>query len=588
MSTALASTTVVRTWADAEAWITRVIAGEEVVGELVRRAAERHVDDLAHAHERGIYFDAEAANARLEFCSMVRHVTSSAGALAREPFVPQPWQCFVLGSVHGWKRENGVRRFTLAYCEVGKKNGKTFMLASEGLWATGFDGEESAEVYSIATKEDQARLSWSPAERMLRFSPDLQRYFESTKKSIFDPETGSAWKPLGSDSDTQDGLNPSCLLVDELHRHPDGELYTTLRLSMAARLQPLTWVITTAGTGRESFCWSVRKQCQDILEKHHADDTVFAFIATLDAGDDWRDESKWRKANPNLDVSVQLDFLREERDKAIRNPRLENSFRRFHANEWVEQITRWLPMHRWDACGSVEAGDLNAAKAWREMAMRALAGEKCYTGLDLGRTSDLTAAVHVFPPRTLRSFLPKKWIVIPQFWLPEAKLDASSGEGDHVAYKVWADHDFVRLVEGDCTTSDDLFDDVVAFCEPFSPIEIPYDPGAGARDVAVRLATAGLPMFEYSQGWVNISPAAKKLEELVLNGELEHGGNPVLRWNAANVAVKIDANENLRPSKQKSTGRIDGISATINAIGRVIVNAPKAQSATALYGVLIV
>jgi len=557
----------VRTWADAEAWIEDVRAGRFLVGELVRAAVERHVRDLEEGEARGLWFDVDAANARLEFCASNVHTKDGVTVRVGDPFVPEPWQCFVLGSAHGWKRVDGRRRFTLIYLELGKKNGKTFMLAGEGLWDTAFDGVAGAEVVSIATKEDQARLSWEPAEKMVAFSPELQQVFRVNRGRIIDDETGSVWRVLGSDSKTEDGINPSVVLADEIHRHPDGELFEMCRGSMAARREPLVWATTTAGAGRESFCWSLRTQCEKVVRGLTRDDAVFAFIACPDKGDDWRTETAWRKANPSLGATITLEFLEEECRKAQQNTRLENTFRRYHCNEWTEQLVRWLPMAKWDQCSSVEAGNWEKAAEWRAQLANALAGEQAYSGFDLGRTSDLCAIAHLFPPRKGRLYEPEKWIVLPHFWLPSGKLDPETGEADGVPYREWEKLGFVTIVEGDAIVSDDLEHDVVEFCAPFRLIQVPYDPAAGARDLAVRLQDRGMPMLEYSQGWANISPAAKKLEELILTTKLEHGGNPVLRWNAANAVVKVDSSENLKPQKGKSSGRIDGVSALINAIG---------------------
>lgn len=574
----------VRTWtADVEPWIVGVLDGSVLANDLVRAAVRRHVNDLATGPDRGLWFDVEAADARLAFCALQNHVE---GRLAHHGFVPEPAQAFILGSVHGWKRSDGRRRFTTAYIEVGKKFGKTFMISGEGLWLTGFDGEEGAKVFSIATKEEQAKLSWEPARRMIELSEDLQGYYRLNAKRIIDDASGSYWAPLGRDTDSEDGKNPSGLLVDELHRHPDGELYNTVQMSMSTRVQPLVWIITTAGAGRESFCWSVHRDSENIIRGIARDDSTFAFIATRDEDDDWRSETAWRKANPNIGVTVSLEFVQELCEKAKRNPRLENDFRRFYCNEWTETAVRWIKMEEWDACSTVQAGNWEAAEVWRRAALEALRREPCYTGLDLGRTNDLCASVHLFRPRAGRAFLPSKWIVIPHFWLPSAKIDPDTGEADGVPFRTWERLGFLTIVEGNAITSEDLEEDLVKWCDPFRVVELPYDPAAGGRDTAVRLANHKLNVIEFGQGWMNISPAAKKLESLVLLHEIEHGANPVLRWNAGNAAVKTDSNENLRPTKAHSSGRMDGISALINAIGRAMLSPEKKVSVYERRGVI--
>lgn len=568
-ATALETEVAVLTVADVARYCDDVIAGRIVVGELVRLAVERHLRDLERQDTSGFpfYFDEEAANRRLEECALVSHIK---GPLAGERFTPAPWQAFILAAVHGWRRsESGLRRCRVAYVQVAKKNGKTFLLIGEGFHGLGFDGELGAEVYSIATAEEQAKLSWSPARTLLTLYPDreLGRIFEFTTKTIHDESTGSRWAPLGRDSRTHEGKNTSTLLADELHAHPDGELVDNMRAGMAARSQPLTIFTTTAGTGRESYCYGVRAQAEKVLRGISHDETFFAYVAELDKGDDWRDESVWPKANPSLGLSVSLEFLREERDRALANPRLENSFRRYHCDEWVEQVTRWLPMHKWDECSAVPTWNLEAARDWREARLRELRGQRCRAGLDMARTTDLCAFVLLFEP--LSESAP--WIPVPWFWIPRAKVDGATGQADGVPFAVWERLGFVTIHDGDVIDENLVEEDVFQICKPYRLEQLRYDPACGGTGCAIRLADRSLPMVECSQGWETISPASKKLEEIVLARRLDHGANPVLRWNAANVAIKTDSNDNYRPAKDKSTGRIDGIAALIMALSGFLV-----------------
>ncbi len=554
----------VRTSADPDAYVADVLAGRVIVGELVRLAVERHARELERSADPAFpfVFDRAAVDRRLALCPLLQHVK---GELAGQPFVPEPWQCFVIGSTHGWRRRaDGRRRFTTVYMQVAKKNGKTFVGAGEGLHGLGFDGEDGAEVYSIATKEEQAKLSWQPAKTIVERSAELREVFGTSTKTIYDEETASFWRPLGSDSKKQDGMNPSTLLVDELHAHPNGDLYNNMQMSMAARRQPLTFIMTTAGAGRTSFCYSIRVQCEKVLRGVVQDDTTFAFIAEPDPGDDWRTETAWRKANPNLGVSVKLDFLREQCEAAQRNPRKENDFRRYHCDQWVEQAVRWIPMHRWDACSTVPAWDFEAQVAWHGDALERLAGRRGRGGLDLARTIDLCAAVMLFPPGAPG----EKWTVVPHFWLPEARLE--NGEADGVPYAVWQRAGLLTVHDGNAIDDTYIEEFVAGWDARYAIEEWAYDPACGGTSLAIRLANRGLSMIEFAQTWKNISPAAKQLEALVERGLLEHGAHPILRWNAANVCARTDANDNIRPAKDKSTGRIDGIAALLNALGRAI------------------
>lgn len=559
---ATADAVSVLTVVDVEEYVGDVLAGRIVTGELVRLAAERHVRDLERQSSPDFpyYWDPDEANRRLEECPLLRHVK---GPLAGQPFVPAPWQAFVLASIHGWRRVgSGLRRYTYAYLQVAKKNGKTFLLIGEGFHGVAFDGEMGAEVYSIATAEDQARLSWLPGKQMLDQYKDLRDIVESTKKAIYDEQTGSTWRPLGRDSRVHEGKNTSTLLVDELHAHPDGDLVDNMSSGMAARAQPLTIVTTTAGAGRESYCYGVRMTAERILRGIAPDETFFAFVAEIDTGDDWRDESCWGKANPSLGYSVQLQFLREARDKAVANPRLENSFRRYHCNQWVEQRTRWIQMHKWDACSSVPVYDQAAQAAWRQLMLASLRGKRCVGALDMARTTDLCAFGLLFAPAVAGG----KWIWLPWFWLPSAKLDEDTGQADGVPYRVWQRLGFVTIHDGDCIDGNLVEQDVYDLTRLYRVTKLAYDPACGGTDVALRLQDQSVPMIECSQGWATISPATKKLDEIYRAAQLEHGANPVMRWNAANVAIKTDTNDNFRPAKDKSSGRIDGVMALIMAI----------------------
>ena len=292
--------------------------------QLVRLAVERHARDLETGAERGLRFDREAAGYALRFFSFLRH---SKGEWAGQPFALEPWQQFLIWAAFGWKRADGLRRFRTVYEEVPRKNGKTTMLAGLGLYLLTADGEPGAEVYSAATKRDQAKLSWTEAVRMRGASPSLSRMVQHFRASdnLSVEATASKFQPLGADADTMDGLNIHAALIDELHAHRTRAVVDVLNTATGSRRQPLIWEITTAGYDRNSVCYEHHEYSRQVLEGTVEDDSWLAWISTIDEGDDWKDESTWAKANPNLGISVKLDDLRRKAEQAKRMPSAQNA-----------------------------------------------------------------------------------------------------------------------------------------------------------------------------------------------------------------------------------------------------------------------
>lgn len=525
-----------------------VLSGDIPAGNLVRLACQRHLDDLKHGHLRGLTFDDAAAEHVIQFFSFLRH---SKGEWAGTEFELAPWQRFIVGSLFGWKRRDGTRRYRTAYNEIARKNGKSTLSAGIGLYLAFFDDEPGAEVYAAATKRDQAKIVWSEGKRMVQNTPALRARIKAFVNNLHIEATASKFEPLGADADSMDGLNIHGAIVDEVHAHKTRNMIDVLDTATGARRQPLIWYITTAGHDRDSVCWELRDYGVRILEGQIEDDSVFAFIATIDPGDDWRDENVWVKANPNLGVSVKLDDLRSKAERAAKVPGQQNAFKRLHLDVWTEQAERWLSVEAWDECG--QEPDI-----W--------AGRECFAGLDLSSTTDITAFVAVFPPEDRDG----PWDVVARFWIPGDNIREKS-ERDRVPYDVWVDAGYVTATEGNITDYDVLREEVKAFATEYQVREIPYDPW-NATQLATQLGNDGATVVPMSQGYSVMSEPAKFLESLVLGGRIRHGNNPVLRWMAANVAVQHGPNDSIRPTKAKSNGRIDGIVALIMALGRASVH----------------
>lgn len=541
------------------------VAGALVVGRLVRLAAERHLRDLRDGAARGLVFDAARAADAIEFFCCLRHTKGEWGG---QPILLTPPEAFVIGSLFGWLRTDGLRRFRTGYVEVGKKFGKSSLAAGVGLLLAFFDGEAGAEVYAAATKRDQAKVVWDLARDMVLKSPGLRRRIQVRANNLHSLESLSKFEPLGRDSEGLDGINPHGKIVDELHRHKTREIWDVLETSSGARRQPLTFVITTAGADPLSICWEQHDYVVKVLEGVLDDDTTFGFIATLDvceacrakgrtapddtcgACDRWDDERVWAKANPNLPITPKLDDLRKLAREAREKPAALNAFKRLRMNVWTEGVTLWLTADAWAACGA---------------SLAPLRGRRGILGLDLSSTTDLSALVAVFPDDD------GAVDILAHFWMPSDNI-AERVKRDRAPYDVWARDGFLTLTEGNVIDYDVIFEAIVGLPERegVEIVELGYDPW-NATGLVTRLQGAGIPCVPIRQGFGSLSAPSKELETLVAGRRLRHGGHPVLSFCAANTVTEIDAAGNIKPSKARSQGRIDGIVALVTALARVIV-----------------
>jgi phage terminase large subunit-like protein len=555
----------------ADQYISDVLAGRVVACHWVKQAAQRHLDDLRDGAARGLRFDQTEAEHVLKFFSILKH---SKGEWAGQPILLEPWQQFMLWCLFGWKRADGTRRFRTAYIEVARKNGKSTIGAGVGLYLLAADGEPGAEIYSAATKRDQARITHLEAVRMVKASPMLKKRIRTFRDNLNIEGTASKFEPLGADSDTMDGLNIHGAIVDEIHAHKTRDTWDKIDTGTGSRRQPLMFGITTAGYDRQSLCWTLNEYTKKILDRVIDDDSFFGMIFTLDDGtngsarDDWQDETTWIKSNPNLGVSKKLDDLRRKAERAKEMPSAQNSFLRLELNVWTQSETKWMPIEHWRACGL----PIDYSK---------LAGRKCYAGLDLSSTSDLTAWVLVFPP------LPGEdvYLVQSRFWIPEENLQKRVHD-DRVPYDVWLRGGFLASTPGNVIDYDFIFEQIERDAKEFKIEEIAFDRWGAAR-VANVLQAKGLVMVEFGQGFASMSPPMKELERLVMSHKLAHGNNPVLNWMADNVVATLDPAGNIKPDKEKSREKIDGIVSLIMALDRAMRNNGAAMSVYEARGVRV-
>lgn len=553
-----------------------VAAPERTLGKYERLCWERQERDLALAypdgmpadprqtqHPRGFWFDQKAADHVNGFVE--RYCRHSKGEWAGELIQLEPWQRQKNAIAFGWKRADGTRRFRITYVEIPRKNAKSTEAAALGLYLTVGDNEPGAEVYSSATKKDQAKIVHTAAVEMVKASPSLSRWLKTFRNNIHCSRLGSKFEPLGSDSDTLDGLNAHGNIIDELHAHKNRGVWDVLDTSMGARRQPMTIAITTAGIyDPESIGWQMHDHAVKVLEGVLEDEGFFAFIACAEDDDDWTDPATWRKANPNLGVSIREDYLEGQCAKAKAQPSFLNTFLRLHLNRWTQQRDRWLSIEKWNAC---EPRNLTHAEMLAREA--GWAGQVCYGGLDLASTIDLAALVLVFAlEEGAIGFLAR-------FWAPEETVMERSRR-DRVPYDAWVRDGWLTATPGNVIDYDFIQAEVLVLGAQYKLRELAFDPW-NATQTATQLTGEGVTMVEVRQGYRSLSEPAKELEKLIVAGKVRHGGHPVLRWMVSNVAKREDPNGNIAPDKSASSEKIDGVVASILALSRLIVQpAPPA------------
>ena len=478
------------------------------------------------------------------------------GEFHGKPFLLLPWQKQIISDVFGTVRDEApdTRQYNQVYIEIGKKNGKSELGAALALNMLCNDDEWKAEVYSCAADRQQAGIVFDVAADMVSQSPALSRRIKvipSTKRMVYEP-TGSIYQVLSSEVATKHGLNVSACIFDELHTQPTRKLYDVMTQGSGdARKQPLFIFLTTAGTDRNSICWEVHQKAMDILEGRKRDPRFYPVVYGLGDNDDWQDEKNWYKCNPSLGHTIGIDKVRDAYHKALETPADENIFRQLRLNQWVKQSVRWMPMDKWDDCGAAFDPSI-------------LDGRKCYGGLDLSSTGDITAFVLVFPPEDED----EPYYVLPFFWLPEDTLDLRVRR-DHVPYDTWAAQDYINTTEGNVVHYGFIEQFIVQLGERFNIREIAYDRW-NATMMVQNLEDDGFTMVPFGQGFRDMSSPTKEVMRLTLEHKLAHGGNPVLRWMMDNAFVRTDPAGNIKIDKEKSTEKVDGAVAMVMALDRAM------------------
>ena len=496
-------------------------------------------------------YDKELADYAVNFIECLCHTK---GTWAGKPFKLLDWQEQIIRDLFGIIKPNGYRQFNTAYVEIPKKNGKSELAAAIALLLCCGDGEQRAEIYGCAADRGQATIVFDVAADMVRMCPALNKrckILASQKRILYLP-TNSFYQVLSAEAYSKHGFNIHGVVFDELHTQPNRKLFDVMtKGSGDARMQPLYFLITTAGTDTNSICYETHQKAVDIIEGRKNDSTFYPVIYGAGNDEDWTDPKIWKKANPSLGETIGMDKVKAACESARQNPGEENSFRQLRLNQWVKQAVRWMPMEKWDACAfPVDPEDLE--------------GRVCYGGLDLSSTTDLTSFCLVFPPEEEDD----RYYVLPYFWLPEETLPLRVNR-DHVPYDVWERQGYIQTTEGNVVHYGFIEKFIEHLGELYNIREIAFDRW-GAVQMVQNLEGMGFTVVPMGQGFASMSPPTKELMKLTLEKRIAHGGHPVLRWNMDNIFIRTDPAGNIKADKAKSTEKIDGAIACIMALDRAI------------------
>lgn len=568
----------------ATAYARAVKAGKIVAGPHVRNACRRHLADLKTQKAAGLRWRPEEADRVFSFFEEA--LTLESGA----PFILQPWQAFIVGSLFGWHMADGGRRFQTAYIETGKGNGKSPLAAGIGLAGLVIDEEPAPEVYSAATTSDQAKIIFKDARGMAQRSPRLAGKLEIFEHSISD-RAGGVFRPVSSEHRGLDGKRVHIALIDELHEHPSDLVLDKMRMGTKGRRNPLVLSITNAGHDRGSVCWREHEYAVKIASGAAQNPRAFSYVCAMDDGDDYREPANWYKANPNLGVTIQPDYIAGLIREAEGMPGKLNLILRLVFCVWTESHTVWIS----DAVWMKNAGALTP----QELEKR-IAGRAAWIGLDLAATSDYCAAVAVLPRdvetgdilariRKSDDHFPTRvdhaegYDILARFWICEENF-ISRVKAGREPVAAWRAADFLSVTPGGATDYDQIERDLLAWVAAFDVREIVYDRYWSSQLVAHLADKLGEQrLVQFGQGTASLNAPVGEIERLAAREALNHAGNPVLRWQIGNVAIKGDSGGLRKIDKARSAEKVDGAVALAMAIGRAMVRTTTAAPAPSVY-----
>lgn len=520
----------------------------------VQQGIKRFFRDMKRSTQGGPFvLDYDLAERAMVFAQMLPHIK---GPEAGNNLSLAPWQKFIYLNVFGWTaRGTKNRRFRKVYTEVPRGNGKSTMVAPVGLYMLAADRESGAEIYSAAVSRDQARIVFDVAKAMgQRRAKFLEKAGVGVHAhAISQDSTNSSFKALSSDASSLDGLNVHLAILDELARHKTREVHDVIETATGKRLQPLMWMITTAGPDQGGIGFEVHDYSKKILENVIQDDSYFTMIYTIDPGDDWTEEETWMKANPNWAISVMPENIAQLANRAIQVPSFQNSFRMKHLNEWTNASINWMDSNSWSRQAStIDEQDL--------------AGADCIIALDLASKIDIAAKVKIYRVPNdyqVSSRHPWKYFVFPHLYLPEAAIKA----GRNKNYQGWALGGHLRTMPGEVIDFEQIEEELQEDFAQGNVREVVYDPWQ-ATQLAQRLIAKGVPVVEFPATVRNFTEPTKEFEALVRQGLIFHPNNPCFNWQISNLTVKEDRKGNIFPRKERDENKIDGPVAAIMGLAR--------------------
>lgn len=495
-------------------------------------------------------FSQERADRVVRFISQLRHPK---GKWAGQSFDLLPWQEQFVRPLFGTVRQDGTRQYRTCYVEVPRKSGKSHIAAALGLYMLFADGEAGGEVYVAAGDRDQAGVVFGIAAEMVRTSPHLRtacKVIDYSKRIVVTkgPCEGSFLRAIPADAAGSHGFNASAVIMDETHVQPNRDLWDVLTTSTGSRSEPLILSISTAGFDRNSICWELHEYSRQVAEGILEDESWLPVLYGAPEDADWRDPATWKMANPSYGVTVAPEYFEQQVRHATASPTYENSFRRLHLNQWTQSESRFIPMRDWDACAGI-------------LAESSLMGRTCYAGVDLASKTDLSAMALVFPPDEEDG----KYDVLMRFWVPENRLEERQSR-DRVPYRHWTQSGLMFATEGDVIDFAFIEREIQKCSLKFRLPQLAVDRLFNAEYLAQRIDDTGIEVERKGMGFLDMSFPTKELLGLVLQGRIRHGGHAILRWMADNLMVETDAAGNVKPSKAKSTQRIDGMVALVLAL----------------------
>lgn len=570
----------------ASAYAQKVVSGNIIAGPHVRASCERHLRDLEEAGKRGLVWDKKAAARALGFFPDVLRL--SEGQFEGQPFELHPAQEFIVGSIFGWKRADGTRRFRRAYIEQGKGNGKSPLAGGIGLYGLVADGEPGAQIFAAAAKMDQARILFNDAVAMVRQSPALEQRLTPTGinpvNNLAWMENGSFFRPVGRDTGkTGSGMRPHFVMIDELHEHPNRDTLEMLERGFKFRRNPLVFMITNSGSDRNSVCWEEHEHAVKVAHGEVDDDTTFSYVCALDDDDDPLDDpSCWIKANPLLGVTITESYLADVAAQAKAIPGKANGIRRLHFCQWTDAETAWISRELWEACEDPA------------MTLDEFEGQECWVGLDLGATKDMTARVQIFRDGQTESGDPK-FAMFAHGYTPADTLQGRVRD-DRAPYDVWVEQGHLTATPGKVVRFDQVAADLVDMAARFEVVAVAYDRWL-IRNFEITLDEMGvtLPLIEHPQGtnrrkdsplWMPDS--INEFEKLLLEGRLRIAVNPALRSAVASSTFWMSPAGLRRFEKQRAMARIDLAVAAAMAVGAAVANESDEPSVYEERGLLFV